>query len=89
MGGIVGVMRGSLERNRKGMANVHQVALSPVSLVYPVVVLTALVRPPSVTSAVPVACSRLPRSGASGTRRSTLARSTQIRKPPISRRWEN
>ena len=53
-----------------------QVALLPVSPVSPVVVLTAPVRPLSVTCAVPVACSPPPRSGASGTSRSTRARST-------------
>lgn len=52
-----------------------QVALSPVFLVSLVVVLTVLVRLPSVTCAVPVACSPPPRSGASGTSRSTRARS--------------
>lgn len=51
-----------------------QVALSLVSPVFPVVVLTVLVRLLSVTSAVPVVCSLLPRSGESGTRRSTLDR---------------
>ena len=50
---------------------IFQVALSLVSPVSPVVVLTVPVRLPSVTSAVPVACSLLPRCGASGTRRST------------------
>ena len=54
--------------------NILQVALSPVSLVCLVVVLTALVRLLSVTSAAPVACSLPPRSGGSGTRRSTRVR---------------
>lgn len=71
------------------MANGPQVALSPVFLVSLVVVLTVPVRPPSVTSAVPVACSHPPRSGASGTRRSTLAKSTQIRKFKIGKNREN
>lgn len=52
-----------------------QVAPSPVFLVSPVVEPTVPVRLPSVTCAVPVACSPLPKSGGSGTRRSTLARS--------------
>jgi len=52
-----------------------QVALLPVSLVSPVVVRTAPVRPLSVTCAVVDACSLLPRSGASGTSRSTRDRS--------------
>ena len=66
-------------QNWKDMANGHQVALSPVFPVSLVVVLTVLVRLLSVTCADPVACSLPPRSGASGTRRSTLARSTQNR----------
>ena len=45
-----------------------QVALLPVFPVSPVVELTVPVRLPSVTCAVPVACSPQPRSGASGTR---------------------
>ena len=44
-----------------------------------VVVLTVPVRLPSVTCAVPVACSPLPRSGASGTSRSTRSRSEHSR----------
>ena len=52
-----------------------QAALLPVSPVSLAVVLTVLVRLPLVTSAALVACSLPPRSGGSGTRRSTLARS--------------
>lgn len=78
MDGIGRAWQGGTQ-NWKDMANGPQVALSPVSPVSLVVVLTVPVRPPSVTCAVPVACSLPPRSGASGTRRSTLARSTQNR----------
>lgn len=53
----------------------QQVALLPVSPVFLVVVRTAPVRPLSVTCAVVDACSLLPRSGASGTSRSTRDRS--------------
>lgn len=52
-----------------------KVVLLPVSPVSLVVVPTVPVRLPSATCAVPVACSPLPRSGASGTSRSTRARS--------------
>lgn len=52
-----------------------QVVPSPVFPVSLVVVPTVPVRLPSVTCAVPVACSPLPRSGASGTSRSIWARS--------------
>lgn len=55
--------------------NTLQVALLLVFLVSLVVVLTALVRLLSVTCVGLVACSPLPRSGASGTSRSTRARS--------------
>lgn len=57
------------------LTSIPQVVLSPVSPVSPVVVLTVLVRLPLVTCADPVACSPLLRSGASGTSRSTRARS--------------
>jgi hypothetical protein len=53
------------------MVAIEQAVLSPVFPVSLVVVLTVPVRLPSVTSAVPVVCSLPPRSGASGTRRST------------------
>ena len=48
-----------------------QVELSPVFLEYLAVVHTEQVKQPSVTNAGPVACSHPPRSGESGTRRST------------------
>lgn len=66
------------KRFRDGDADIfcEQVVPSPVSLVSLVVVLTVPVRPPSVTCAVPVVCSLPPRSGGSGTSRSTRARST-------------
>lgn len=63
-------------RRSRGLSNVRQVAPLPVSPVSLVVVLTALVRLPLVTSAVPVVCSPRQRCGGNGTRRSTLARST-------------
>ena len=55
-----------------------QVALLPVSLVSLEVELTVLVRPRLVTCAALDVCSPLPRSGESGTRRSTWVRSTLI-----------
>lgn len=61
--------------NTDTIPTVNQAVLLPVFLVSLVVVLTVLVRLPSVTSAALVACSLLPRSGESGTARSILARS--------------
>jgi hypothetical protein len=66
--------------------NGFKVALLPVSPVSLVVVPTVPVRLPSVTCAVPVACSPLPRSGASGTSRSARARSESNRLLPLEQR---
>lgn len=66
------------------MGNTVQVVPSPVSPVSLVVVPTVPVRLPSVTCAALVACSLPPRSGGSGTRRSTLARSELTRRKRCS-----
>jgi len=55
-----------------------QVVLLHVFLVFPVVVHTELARLHSVTCVVLVACLHQPRSGASGTKRSTWAKSEEF-----------
>jgi len=63
-------------------------ALSPVFLVFQVVVPTVPVRPPSVTCVVEVACSTLPRPGGSGTARSTPTRRGECNRPRFIRNRE-
>lgn len=67
------------------------VALSPVSPVFVVAVLTVPVRVLTVTCAAEVACSPQPRSGASGTARSTSTRNAMLcARPsplPASQHW--
>jgi hypothetical protein len=75
MDGLRGVGRTATKRTYNANPMDNQVALSPVFPVSPVVVLTVPVRLLSVTCAVAVACSPLPRPGASGTSRSTRDRS--------------
>lgn len=64
--------------DQRMLTTLSQVVLSPVFLVSLEEEPTALVRLPSVTCADPAACSRPPRSGESGTRRSTWDRSTFV-----------